>query len=465
MRPNDASSRSVTIKKLDSNLTALSDIVTTRSRGQISKGIQQRTLVIIIACAVGGVVLLLTVFLVLLARSRRVRVDRNEKSSRGHRDDRRMSTRSANKVTLWSNLWSTLGSAPAPVSSEGALLKISPDSIRGRSFFKLGPGQNVAIRNPWDTRSPRPLATTNTTTVSGDTDVGGDFCHSPEVQVHDSHLRVSPVMNLASKHTFIPEKQETLVLSRRPPVWPVEKIRTPPGPPGLSQAASSTGARSAATMSTMGLGFLHTPFQMAKQPLNPVMQTKRSPVDPSSAVRFKDASESPPAHETLHRNSCGDSQERASEPSILGNTLESLRGHARPDSLTMPRSNDQTNSSVEPAVASRDASFAKSDLRAPASILRTASVTRNNVFKQPSAGMPSIRRPVANKPPPSESEQTDGIPELYFEMTPYSPATSRPRSFASSGHGLPPPRPPLTRGYRSDHPVRSDDASRFHARM
>jgi hypothetical protein len=99
MRTMDTGSQSVTIKKLDSNLTALSDIVTTRSRGQASKGIRQRTLVIIIACAIGGVVLLLTGFLVLLARSRRVRVERSEKASRGNRENRRMSTRSANKVT------------------------------------------------------------------------------------------------------------------------------------------------------------------------------------------------------------------------------------------------------------------------------------------------------------------------------------------------------------------------------
>ena len=396
-------------------------------------------------------------------------MERSETASRKHRHDKRMSTRSANKVTLWSNLWSTLGSAPAPVSPEGALLKISPDSIRGRSFFKLGPGQHVAVRNPWDTRSPRPFATTNPTTVSGDTDVSGDFCHSPQVQVHDSRPRTSPVMDLASKYPLYPEKQETLALSRGPPVWPIEKVGTPPCPPGLSQATSSTGARSAATMSTMGLGFLHAPFHMAKQPLRPAIETKRSPVEPSSAVRFQDASESPPP-DRRQEGGLGDAgQKSVARTPTLGKNLEASRRHARPDSLTMPCPANRTDGIFGLSMPTRDilsqSSNAKSSLRAPASILRTASVRRNNTLDQLDTVTPSIRRPIASRPPPSESGQTDGIPELYFEMTPYSPATSRPRSFASSGHERPPPRPPLLRGYMSDHPIQSNDESRFHARL
>jgi hypothetical protein len=266
-------------------------------------------------------------------------------------------------------------------------------------------------------------------------------------------------MDLASKRTLFPEKQETLALSRGPPVWPIEKVRTPPCPPGLSQATSSTGTRSAATMSTMGLGFLHAPFQMAKQPLNPAIQTKRSPAEPSSAVRFQDASESPPPDRRQEGELAGDGQRSAAEAPMEAKNQESLRGHARPDSLTMPCPADRPNGTFGRVISSRDvpsqSSNAKSSLRAPASILRTTSVKRNDTLDQPDTRIPSIRRPIASKPPPSESEQTDGFPELYFEMTPYSPATSRPRSFASSGHGHPPSRPLLTRGYMSDHPIRS----------
>lgn len=146
--------RFLSVRKLDSRATILSNMVVTHvqvPKGGQTTGFGENKLVIVVAASIGGTVLLLVGIIFLLLRSRRAsrRTATPEKPSA----DQRLSTQTGNKVTLWSNIWSTLGTAPPPSSADGALLKISPDSVRGKSFFRVDQGRSAPFRNPWDSRA------------------------------------------------------------------------------------------------------------------------------------------------------------------------------------------------------------------------------------------------------------------------------------------------------------------------
>jgi hypothetical protein len=148
--------RSLSIRKLDSRATILSNMVVTHvqvPKGGQTTGFGEKKLVIVVAASIGGTVLLLIGIIFLLLRSRRAsrRTATQEKPSA----DQRLSTQTGNKVTLWSNIWCTLGTAPPSSSADGALLKISPDSVRGKSFFRVDQGRSAPFRNPWDSRAVR----------------------------------------------------------------------------------------------------------------------------------------------------------------------------------------------------------------------------------------------------------------------------------------------------------------------
>jgi hypothetical protein len=392
--------RFLSVRKLDSRATILSNMVVTHvqvPKGGQTTGFGENKLVIVVAASIGGTVLLLVGIIFLLLRSRRAsrRTATPEKPSA----DQRLSTQTGNKVTLWSNIWSTLGTAPPPSSADGALLKISPDSVRGKSFFRVDQGRSAPFRNPWDSRArlSKPSDTTPYPKLETVETSAGPSVSSPAEEKSSGRDYLIP----SYYHTA---PSDPVV---RPPV-PRRKV-SPRGSVYRAEDAIAPVPPGNANRSSYGLTFLHTPHEsrekareraIAESPLGEEgelspWQTRSPAIAPLVPKRTA------PAH-------------------TVSASIPERPARARKESVTMPRSIFVQPEAEALPSAKPQRLTAVSPLRAPATLLRSLS----GRLPRSESGDTDDRATVRWVSPESEADTHERSPEIYFEMRPYSPTSA-----------------------------------------
>lgn len=394
----------LSVRKLDSQATILSNMLVTHRQQIPAPGLSKETkLIIIVASSVGGTVVVLIIMMLLLLRSRQAARKAKPSADPTNHNDRRLSTRSGNKVTLWSNLWSTLGNNPAPSSAAGVLLKVSPDSVRGRSFFRVDQGRSAPIRNAWDSRLrlSKPLASSPQV--------------QPDILTAEYPAPSSPIEEKSPGRDYlIPSYYHSAV----PETVPSEMPSIPPWKAGargtVYRAEHTVPAIPPSNASSHGLTFL---------------QDFRAPREDSAANLAND--KRPGREEQLSGWKSGGTADPAQYHSRFeGPNTPPRPNQARKDSVAMPQ-----NIMIQPEAIGRPTArsqrlTAVSPLRAPATVLRSNS----GRLPRSESGDTEDRATIRWVSPHSDIDTTERSPEIYFEMKPYSPTTSCSQSAAASAH-------------------------------
>ena len=414
----------LSLRKLDSKATILSTMLVTKIRAGAGTSLpKEKKLIIIVAASIGGTVIFLVIIITLLLRSRKSLRNPSAGQPQSARKDRRLSTRSGNKVTLWSNLWSTLATTPTPASADGALLKISPDSIRGKSFFRVDQGRSAAIRNPWDSRIrlSKPLTTV-------------PLVLEEKVQAETPALPNASDEKSPGRDYFIPSYYHSAAsetaYTQFPPV-PQRKV-VPVGQVIRSGILGSAIPSSSGTVSSHGLSFLHDSPGPRDKPATKMhienslgekehlaAGTSKIPHNPAMIrSRFQ-----PPTD-----------PDKSTGPIKLNISLSlgspERPGRARKESVTIPRSIFVQPQSTGRPLEKSQRLTAVSPLRAPASLLRSLS----GRLPRSESGDTEDRATIRWVSPHSDADSNERSPEIYFEMRPYSPTTSCSRSAVASTH-------------------------------